>query len=491
MADNLNDEVKEVGHFSSDPDAKTNTAMQRLITQEGINPERTSYVGTDGIWSEKWVISQGVGMTSYTMVSDNQSVGVKASGEQSINKPHAETFSLYGSISNSTSQKIHGAVEIVNVPDVADGHSEFTPVMAGPAKLSSISGSTVAPAEQDHDIIGSAELLYRLSPMNLRSAQSAFDPADGTWLTADQITDWSLVKAVAVSLISQEIPPYTTLRLAIPVKDQQIYHHVGKTIYVSSAIFSKGVEDDSGLPTLMIEPASEHSAKLKVVGEYDEQKLDVTFIDDTTGETLKTVTKTGQRGTTTDYTTIADVDDYVAKHYILVSDDTDGKMITFDYDDNVDQHYTVHLKHDTEAVTDSVKKNLVVHYVYADGQDKTGTAADDAQEAITFTRTGTHDLVTDTVEWDAWDQASQTFPAIASPIISGYTTDKTEVSNVSVTADSPETTEETVKYRANEQELTVDFIDDTTLVKRLRRSLRLGQAIPSLITTQLMISRVT
>lgn len=59
MADNLNDEVKEVGHFSSDPDAKTNTAMQRLITQEGINPERTSYVGTDGIWSEKWVISQG------------------------------------------------------------------------------------------------------------------------------------------------------------------------------------------------------------------------------------------------------------------------------------------------------------------------------------------------------------------------------------------------------------------------------------------------
>lgn len=257
-------EGENVNRFSSDSDAATDAVMKELIRQEGIDTDKTSYVGTTSRRSEQWVISQGIGVASSTMVSDNQSVGVKTSGEQSINKDNADAFNIYGSISNSTSQKIHGAVEIVNIPDTDDIKSGFTPVMTGPAKVVVINGN--GQPEPTSNLADSAKLLYRLGRVDLNSAKSTFNPNDGTWLTADQVHDWSQVKSVAVSLLGQEIPPYTTIRLEIPVKDAHIYDHVNQTIYASSAIFSQGVAKDDGLPTLTIDPASRNSAKLTVVG---------------------------------------------------------------------------------------------------------------------------------------------------------------------------------------------------------------------------------
>lgn len=388
VADNLDEAIKNVAHFSSDSDAKTDAAMRALIAQEGINTAKTSYVGTTTniLHNAQWVIAQGIGMFAYTMVSDNQSAGLKTDGQQSLNKVHPEAFNIYGSISNATSEWIEGAVEIVNLPDTVDGHSQFTPVMTGPANMIALghnSGGSLTPV-----------LLYRLNRMDLDNAQSSFNPDDGTWLTADQIRDWSQVKAVAINLLGQKIPPYTTLRLEIPLRDNQIYAHLNKSIYVASAIFSQGVEANKGLPTLTIEAGSPDSAKLTVVS-----------------------------------------------------------------DDN------------TKAVQDSVTKRLVVHYVYADGSQ----AADDVQKDVTFNRAGIRNLTTNEVTWGAWDHDRQTFPAIVSPTISGYTADRAEVSNVSVTAGSPNLTEVTVTYRAGQQLLTVDFIDDTT-GKILKTVTRTGQS---------------
>lgn len=242
VADNL--EGTNVNRFSSDSDAATDTAMKELIRQEGIDTDKTSYVGTTSRFSSQWVIPQGIGMTSSTMVSDNQSVGVKTSGEQSINKDNADSFNIYGSIINSTSQKVHGAVEIVNIPGTDDSKSGFTPVMTGPAKVVVINGD--GQPEPTSNLADSAKLLYRLGRVDLSNAKSTFNPNDVTWLTADQVHDWSQVKAVAVSLLGQEIPPYTSIRLEIPVKDAQIYDHVNQAIYVSSAIFSQGVANDDG-----------------------------------------------------------------------------------------------------------------------------------------------------------------------------------------------------------------------------------------------------
>ena len=195
----------------------------------------------------------------------------------------------------------------------------------------------------------------------------------------------------------------------------------------------------------------------------DAQKAVVKYIDDTIGKQLEAKDLTGVSDQSTGYTTKSTIDGYVAKHYDLASDGTHGKTITFDHDDSADQSYEVHLKHGTEPANESRIKKITVHYQYADGLARSGKAADDkAATNLTFKRTGTHDLVTDKIAWNAWDHADQTFSAIDSPVIQGYTPDRTVVDNIKVNPDSQDLTEVAVIYHADSQKLSVDFIDDTT-----------------------------
>src|SRR5699024_1909128 len=129
---------------------------------------------------------------------------------------------------------------------------------------------------------------------------------------------------------------------------------------------------------------------------------------------------------------------------------------------DADQSYEVHLKHGTEPANESRIKKITVHYQYADGLARSGKAADDQTATnLTFKRTGTHDLVTDKIAWNAWNHADQTFSAIDSPAIQGYTPDRTVVDNVKVNPDSHDLTEVTVTYTADAQKLTVNLFDDT------------------------------
>lgn len=348
VADNLNSQVEHYAPFTSDDDPKVDSLINQLITQEGINPQKTSYVGTKaGIYvlkNEQWVIAQGRGMSSATMVSDNQSWGVKKAGEQAVDRPNAENFNIYGSLINAESEKVRGAVEIVNIPDVqekANGTqqgSEFTPVVVGPAKLTVLGGGSSAA-----EVAKSAKILYRLSAVDLNNAQSTFDPNDGTWVEADVVTDWSKVKAVAMSLLGKEIPPFTSLRLAIPLTDPQISNHVDE----------------------------------------------------------------------------------------------------------------VHLRHGTQAVADTKTVSRTIHYQYADGSK----AHDDVVQTATFSRTGAKDLVTNTTAWGAWAPADDVFAAVTSPIIAGYTADKSRVDSLTVTL-SDNDSEVVVIYRQNNPSTPDDKLTD-------------------------------
>lgn len=195
----------------------------------------------------------------------------------------------------------------------------------------------------------------------------------------------------------------------------------------------------------------------------DAQKAVVKYIDDTTGEQLEAKDLTGVSDQSTGYNTKETIDGYIARHYDLVSDGTHGETITFDHDDVADQVYEVHFKHATVPVTDHRAKDLTVHYVYADGQTRTGKASNDqTAPELTFNRTGVQDLVTNNISWNAWDHADQTFSAIDSPAIQGYTPDRTVVDNIKVNPDAHDSTEVTVTYHADAQKLTVNFIDDVT-----------------------------
>lgn len=204
---------------------------------------------------------------------------------------------------------------------------------------------------------------------------------------------------------------------------------------------------------------SDLSQNITVKYKADDQKATVTYIDDTTGKTLKATPLSGKTNAKSGYTTANDIQAYKDLGYVLVSDSTNGAEIVFDNDDAKDQTFEVRFKHGTQDVSDSRTKTLIVHYQYA---DKNKAADDRPSTPLTFTRKGTKDLVTGDTTWQAWDQPSQTFATVKSPTIPGYTPDQTAIDGVAVNADSPAQTEKTVVYVGDPQEAQAIFYDETT-----------------------------
>ncbi len=224
---------------------------------------------------------------------------------------------------------------------------------------------------------------------------------------------------------------------------------------VESPVIAGYTPDKVTVAKVKVTPDSEDFVET-VTYKADAQRLDVTFIDDTTGQTLKTVTKTGPSGTSADYNTAKDIKDYQDAHYELVSDSTKSQNLIFDNDTNNDQHYVVHLKHATSETTRQDTVNETINYVFENG-DK---AAESYQaEPIVFTQTGTKDDVTGKITWQ--EVASQTFARHESPVIAGYTADIPVVDAQEVHFGDKDIVK-TVTYKADAQRLDVTFIDDTT-----------------------------
>ncbi|MFC6182148.1 mucin-binding protein [Lactiplantibacillus daowaiensis] len=170
----------------------------------------------------------------------------------------------------------------------------------------------------------------------------------------------------------------------------------------------------------------------------------VTYIDDTTGETLQSLTLSGDQGAVSDYATAATIAQYVARGYQLVSDDVPSTGATYP---TTATAYTVHLQHGQQAVTaaDQLQKVVTrtIHFVTSDGQ----TLVPDQVATVKFTRTGQLDMVTLVPTYSAWQPATGQFTAVTVPTIDGYTADQTTVPATTVTPTSADLTT-TVTYTA-------------------------------------------
>ncbi len=173
------------------------------------------------------------------------------------------------------------------------------------------------------------------------------------------------------------------------------------------------------------------------------QTATITYVDDTTGETLKTDTADGKFNQAISFGTdpATQISDYEGQGYKLVSSDfqSGAKFAS----DNAKNNFTVHLEHAVTPVNDSKTVTETIHYVFTDGSQ----AAADNTQTVTFSRTGEQDAVTNEKTWGAWSQDSQSFAAVTSPSLDGYTADKQAIASQTITPTSGDI-EQTVTYTA-------------------------------------------
>lgn len=198
----------------------------------------------------------------------------------------------------------------------------------------------------------------------------------------------------------------------------------------------------------------------------DAQHAVINYIDGESDEILHTDKVNGHSDEKINYSTADMIKQLEAKGYELYKDYFPAGE-KFDNDDKNDQTYTVIFKHHRENVdpnhssADGTKgtKTLTetVHYKYADGTK----AAEDQTAQVTFTRNGVLDDVTGIVAWGKWNEASQSYKALTSPTIAGYTPSEAVVKRSS-NSDAEQGPTLTVLYTADAQTAYVKYIDDTT-----------------------------
>ena len=461
----------------NEPDHTVAQALKGLVQKEKIDTSKVVYNGSKASkawYPGSWIINTVEGMSSATMVSGNTS-GISTSATQDVHGINPDQMKIYGSIINATNNQIANAYQIINIPDRQDKVSQFTPTMSGQASLIDAVNGT--------DLSSAGELLYSTALTDLNNAQAA--AADGHWLTADQITNWSKVKSVMLKFDSKALPGKTSARVEIPLVDKDIYQHVGKSISVSSAIFSENkASSNSNLPNLTILPGKPASAKLTVTGQakvnvkvhYKDDQGNNHYVD------LPDQAKTYHEGQD-----IMKPEDFMTKN----SDLTDADRILLPAGivinwaagptiQNSDAQYAAGYQNGTAAfdqtvapdfdgdtliyegafakpVTDTHKVTRTIKFVDQNGKQ---IYPDVAQHSIEFTRSGFEDPFTHKIAWAAIP-GSDILPQYQVLKKDGYTPDKSQVAKATVKFGDPDSAI-TVTYKANSQVIKVNFIDDTT-----------------------------
>ncbi|WP_155287369.1 mucin-binding protein [Lacticaseibacillus zhaodongensis] len=167
------------------------------------------------------------------------------------------------------------------------------------------------------------------------------------------------------------------------------------------------------------------------------QKATITYVDKTTGTTLKTDQVTGAPGAAIDYNPQAAIQTYLDQHYDLLKSDfaADSK---FDTDDASTQAFTVVLLHTTSQKTVTTPVTRTINYVVADG----GVAAPaSVTQTVNFTQTVITDNVTGKqIAITQPNPAALTLPAQQSPVLNGYGTDMFTVPAQTVQLGAADTT---------------------------------------------------
>ena len=469
VADNLKN-----GNLNEPDDHTVAQALKGLVQKEKIDTSKAVYNGSKAGYPGSWIINTVEGMSSATMVSGNTS-GISTLATQDVHGINPDQMKIYGSIINATNNQVANAYQIINIPDSQDKVSQFTPTMSGQASLIDAVNGT--------DLSSAGELLYSTALTDLNNAQAA--AADGHWLTADQINNnWSEVKSVMLKFDSKALPARTSARVEIPLVDKDIYQHVGKSISVSSAIFSENkASSNSNLPNLTILPGKPASAKLTVIGQA-KVNVKVHYKDDQGNDhyvDLPDQAKTYHEGQD-----IMKPEDFMTKN----SDLTDADRILLPAGivinwaagptiQNSDAKYAAGYQHGTAAfdqtvapdfdgdtliyegafakpVTDTHKVTRTIKFVDQNGKQ----IYHDVAQHSKFTRSGFEDPFTHKIAW-AKIPGSDILPQYQVPKIDGYTPDESQVAQATVKFGDPDSAI-TVTYKANSQVIKVNFIDDTT-----------------------------
>ncbi|MEK1421046.1 KxYKxGKxW signal peptide domain-containing protein [Limosilactobacillus fermentum] len=199
-------------------------------------------------------------------------------------------------------------------------------------------------------------------------------------------------------------------------------------------------EDHMGTPLVPVDPddrtkgyipptPSDNGTDTTITYTADTQKGSVSYVDDTTGKTLKTDSISGTTGSKSSYSTSGSIADYKKQGYELVTDGYPADLM-FDNDDTTDQNFTVHLKHQNIQSTEAKTVKETIHYQGAGNQ----TPADNTAQ-VPFTRQVSTDAVTGEKTYGSWS-ADQSFAAVTSPVIKGYTSDQAEIGAQTVSGDA-------------------------------------------------------
>lgn len=189
----------------------------------------------------------------------------------------------------------------------------------------------------------------------------------------------------------------------------------------------------------------------------DTQKATIIYVDQNTGDHVKTVTESGKSNSVIDYYSASDLQKLSDQGYQLVNNgyDPDNQVPSFDDSSDIDQTFYITLTHKQTPQSQPYHVTETIRYVYADGKK----AHDEFTATKNFTRNGVKDEVTGQTKWEP--VPSQQFTSVVSPEITGYTPDQEIIPAITVNYNDGNVIK-TVVYRQGEQTATISYIDDKT-----------------------------
>ena len=225
----------------------------------------------------------------------------------------------------------------------------------------------------------------------------------------------------------------------------------------------------------------------KIVITKQIQKAIIKYVNEKGNTELSRDLVSGKSGELINYSTNDKISSYRRQGYELVSDGfTSAANKNFDFDAKVDQEFTVTLRERIEPidpdkpkpnpdqpvdpkdpdtpkwpdpVKDVVNKDDVtrtVKYVYEDGSK----AKDDVTETLHFKRFAYVNLVTGHIDYREWTTSDDTFDAVKSPVISGYTANKLVVPEVKGVKAGATDVEEVVTYVKDAQKAIIKYVNE-------------------------------
>ncbi|QCQ03362.1 LPXTG cell wall anchor domain-containing protein [Ligilactobacillus animalis] len=194
--------------------------------------------------------------------------------------------------------------------------------------------------------------------------------------------------------------------------------------------------------------ANDKDTTITITYTANDQKVMIEYVD--VNENNKEVASQSVSGKTNQK---VDVNYEVPANYELVADQDLPKTVTFKANGNEPiivkvQHKTTPVKVGEQETQNVVTRKITVH--------KPDGTTEDASQTATFTRTGTKDLVTGKIAWNAWTPA-QKLAAYTAPKVDGYTADKS-VEQLTVNAND-EIAPIDIYYTADAQEVLIKYVD--------------------------------